>query len=254
MQSTPLLRCLTCLAAAFLTFFCAAPPLFAQVQQEPGTLPDGRRIQFPGTGQHPEISATLDNKDPSQAKTPGAPAPNTPPAPAAATLPPSLLDKPAQPARVKLSDGQLSVTATNSSLSAILDSIETTSGMKIDGLGKDQRIFGIYGPGNPRDVLSSLLDGAGYNFLMVGDTTSGTPSQVILTQRINAAVPQQATSQPEPEDDDQPVVNNYPPEEVTPSPRPPSVIPQPGADRVRTPQEILQELERMRAQQQESPQ
>ncbi|HEX4064829.1 MAG TPA: hypothetical protein VHZ09_02315 [Acidobacteriaceae bacterium] len=238
-----------------MAFSCAAPPLLGQVQQEPGTLPDGRRIQFSGNGQHPEIPAAPDNKDPGQAKTPGAPAPNTPPAPAAATLPPSLLDKPAQPAKVKLSDGQLSVTATNSSLSAILDSIETTSGMKIDGLGKDQRIFGIYGPGNPRDVLSSLLDGAGYNFLMVGDTTLGTPSQVILTQRNNAAaVPQQGSSQPQPDDDDQPIVINNPPEEVAPAPRPPSVIPQQNPDHVRTPQEILQELERMRAQQQESPQ
>lgn len=222
-------------------------------------MPDGRRIRLQGAGLHPEIPAPSNSNQPtpapSQAKTPAAPpAPTTPPAPTPAALPPSLLDKPAEPAKVRLADGQLSVIAVNSSLSAILESIGTTSGMKIDGLEKDQRIFGHYGPGDARDVLSSLLDGAGYNFLMVGDTSSGTPNEVILTQRSNAgAVPQSGSSQPQPDDDDQPFVNNNPPDQETP--RPSSVIPGANDDRhVRTPQEILQELQRMRSQQQQQPQ
>jgi hypothetical protein len=151
-----------------------------------------------------------------------------------------------------LSGGKLSVQADNSSLSQILDAVETTSGMTVDGFGKDQRVFGHYGPGTPRDVLSALLDGAGYNFMMLGSTDAGTPREVILTLRSNQPVgTSQASSQPEPEEDDQSGLNNAPqPEQPPPAPRPSSVLTPPDpTGRVKTPQEILQELERIRAQQ-----
>ncbi|MGB7134376.1 MAG: hypothetical protein WBD46_03770, partial [Acidobacteriaceae bacterium] len=163
-------------------------------------------------------------------------------------------DKPAQPAKITLSGGLLTVDADNSSLSQILQAVKTASGMTVDGLGRDQRLFGRYGPGNPRDVLSALLDGAGYNFMMVGATDSGAPNTIILTERSTQPVgTTQAASQPEPEDDDQPVINN-PPQEP-PTPRPSSVLTPPDASgHVRSPQEILQELERMRSQQPQQPQ
>lgn len=174
-------------------------------------------------------------------------------------LPPSLLDKPAQAARISLSGGQLSVEANNSSLSQILQNLSSTSGMTVDGMDKDQRVFGVYGPGNPRDILSELLDGAGYNFLMVGTTDTGTPRAVVLTARSNAPLTPATSSAPssQPEEEDEPVVNNYPPEQATPPPRPPMT---PGQDsngqpnQPRSPQEIIQELQRMRQQQQQQQQ
>jgi hypothetical protein len=230
-------------------------------------MPDGHRVRVP-----PERSSPAPAAAASQPQTGPPPGTTTSPSPAnkdaaasaaprpspAAALPPSLLDKPAQPAEVVLSGGRLAVDANNSSLSQILDALKTTSGMTIDGLGKDQRVFGHYGPGTPRDVLSSLLDGAGYNFMMVGTTDSGTPQEIILTQRSNAPLVADQSPAPDTEDEVQPIVN-LPPEPVPPRPRPSSVMPPPGAPdangRVRTPQEILQELERMRAQQpQQQPQ
>jgi hypothetical protein len=167
-------------------------------------------------------------------------------------LPPSLKDKPAQAARISLSGGQLSVDANNSSLSQILHDLSSSSGMTIDGLDKDQRVFGVYGPGDPRDILSSLLDGAGYNFLMVGTTNAGTPRAVVLTVRSNAPLAPTTSSAPSPpEEDDEPVVNNYPPEQVTPPPHPPGTPGQDPNGQPRTPQEIIQELQRMRQQQQQ---
>ena len=50
-------------------------------------------------------------------------------------------------------------------------------------MGADERIFGTYGPGPARDVLSQLLDGSGYNVLMVGDRGAGTPRRIVLTIR-----------------------------------------------------------------------
>jgi hypothetical protein len=248
MQSTRLVRCLPWAAAALLACSCAA-----QVMQDRGTMPDGRQVRFPRQG--PEIPAGPPGT-PQSVPDAANPAPgnsaaentrsgtaNTPSSdltapPASAALPPSLLDKPAQPAKIVLSGGRLAVQADNSSLSQILEAVETTSGMTVDGLGKD---------------LSALLDGAGYNFMMVGATDSGAPREIILTQSSKMPIGNtEASSQPQPDEDDQPVVNNYPQEQPPPAPRPSSVLAPPdAAGRVRTPQEILQELERMRAQQQQ---
>jgi hypothetical protein len=123
--------------------------------------------------------------------------------------------------------------------------------MTVDGLGaQDQRVFGVYGPGNPRDVLSSLLDGAGYNFLMVGTTETGTPREVVLTARSNAplsATPNSGPSTPEPEDEEPPPINN-PAEDANPPARPPSTMPN---GQPRSPAEMLQEMQRIRQQQQQ---
>ena len=263
MQSIRLLRCLVPTAGVLLACSCAA-----QVMQNRGVMPDGRQFPFSGQAQRlpaasPQTPQPTPNAATAGGTVPGAAGPGHSPAgmpnapssdgttgAAPPALPPSLLDKPAQPAKITLSGGLLTVDADNSSLSQILEAVKTTSGMTVDGLGKDQRLFGRYGPGNPRDVLSALLDGAGYNFMMIGATGSGAPSTIILTERSTQPVgTTQAVSQPEPEEDDQPVINN-PPQEP-PIPRPSSVLTPPDASgHVRSPQEILQELERMRAQQQ----
>ena len=171
----------------------------------------------------------------------------TPPATAtpAGNLPPSLLDKPAGAPRVTLNGGSLAVDANNSSLSEILKDLERSSGMTVDGFDKDSRVFGIYGPGPPRDVIASLLDGAGYNFLLVGATNAGTPREIVLTTRGNAPISApQPSSQPE--EDDEPV--NPPPVDPAPPVQPPAAD-QPRQPR--TPQEMLQELQRIRQQQQQ---
>ena len=59
------------------------------------------------------------------------------------------------------------VNADNSALSGILHDISAKTGMTVDGLSRDQRIFGSYGP-SAREVLSALLDGLGYNVMMAG--------------------------------------------------------------------------------------
>lgn len=93
----------------------------------------------------------------------------------------------ARPATVSLQNGKLMVEADNSDLSQILREVAGISGMTIDGLDRSARIFGAYGPGNPRDVLSHLLAGSGYNFIMVGNSTGGAPRQLLLTARNDSA-------------------------------------------------------------------
>ena len=66
----------------------------------------------------------------------------------------SLLQHPAKPAEVTVVPGSLTIKADNSSLSQILQEISKSTGMKVDGLGQDERIFGSYGPGDPRESCS----------------------------------------------------------------------------------------------------
>jgi len=121
----------------------------------------------------------------------------------------------------------LTVQADNSSLSQILNEISTLTGTTVAGFGRDheQRVYGSYGPGRARDVLVQLLQGTGYNVVMVGDLGQGAPRQLLLslpgTQpgAENSAKPSPArAANPDDEDEDAP-------EEL---PSPPQRTPRPG--------------------------
>lgn len=203
------------------------------------------------------------------------------PSPAIPAVTPSLLSVPPTPAKVSLTSGKLAIEANNSSLSQILQQIAKAGGMKIDGLqtsgSADPRVFGSYGPGAPRDVLSDLLNGVSYNFVMLGITPAGTPREMALSTRGAAGIPNpprpSASAQNNVENDEeaQPPDENTDTDEVQSSGSaaepennlvPPAgvqenepITPPPGApgaqQKVRTPQEILQELQNMRMQQQQ---
>ena len=102
-------------------------------------------------------------------------APATPPAP----LPPA--EQPANPATIDFKNGLLSVHAQNSSLISILNQIEHQTGLTVDGLNHDQRIYGQYGPGNLSTTLSALLDGSGYDFVIVGAGSAHASPRLILS-------------------------------------------------------------------------
>jgi hypothetical protein len=115
----------------------------------------------------------------------------TPPAPAAPA--PVLAKEPetphwpanerAHPAAVTWDSQGLRIEAANSSLQQILNDVSTATGAKVEGLGADERVFGAYGPGQVRDVLSKLLQGSAYNVIMIGDQGQGAPRQIVLTSR-----------------------------------------------------------------------
>ncbi|HEX3471938.1 MAG TPA: hypothetical protein VHT28_12220 [Silvibacterium sp.] len=171
-----------------------------------------------------------------------------------ATSAPSLLDKPANPAKVDLTTDHLAIRADNSSLSEILHQVTAASGMTVEGLGQDQRIFGSYGPGEPYEVLSALLHGSGYNVVMLGQTATGAPRQLVLSPR-SASISNNAPSRPaqteQDEEDDEVQAQPAQPTPETPPAPAPGQSPQGG---VRTPQQMLQELQQMRQLQQQQQQ
>jgi hypothetical protein len=167
------------------------------------------------------------------------PAPPPPP-----TVAPSLFQQPPVPATVTTGNNELSVKADNSSLAQILHQVSSETGMKLDGLGGDERVFGSFGPGAPREVLTSLLNGTSYNVMMVGDLPNGAPRELLLTSRVSGGASPANTNQNPPQthnpDEDTPDDNGnaddsssddappmqYTPPSIAPAAPPPRTNPQ----------------------------
>jgi hypothetical protein len=81
-------------------------------------------------------------------------------------------------------DGQLTIDAQNSTLAEVLKLVAETGGATIDvpkGTGLD-RIVDHDGPGPVPDVLARLLNGSGYDFIIVGSLAGVKgPAQVLLS-------------------------------------------------------------------------
>jgi hypothetical protein len=162
------------------------------------------------------------------------------PAPPVPEAPKWPVNEKADPAAVVWDSHGLRIDAANSSLHQIMNDVSTATGAKVEGLGTDERVFGSYGPGRARDVLSQLLEGSGYNVLMIGDQGQGTPRQIVLSARI-AAGPQTANSNnPTPTDEDN--------EEV--QPQQPEPVPTRANLPNHTPQQMEMQREQMRLMQQ----
>jgi hypothetical protein len=162
-------------------------------------------------------------------------------------LPPA--QQAASPAKIDFSHGTLKIDAQNSSLSQILNQISRETGIQIQGLDRDERIYGQYGPDTVANTLTDLLDGSGYNYVMVGGGEGSPPSKLVLTHAsggpssggsVNGAAPPESFTPPNGsggEPSEQPVM---------PSAQPTN---DPTAGQPRTPQEIFDQLRRAHPQQ-----
>jgi hypothetical protein len=158
-----------------------------------------------------------------------------------------MLQQPAQDAQIVFANGNLSIHADNSSLAAILHQVASNSGMKIEGLGSDERVFGNFGPGTPRDVLADLLVGTAYNQVLLGDLSNGAPRELILSPTrggVTAASSAPPVSTNANTDDNEPEAVEAPP---PPPPEPPAGSTQQPPPGVRTPQQLFEQLQQMRA-------
>ena len=147
--------------------------------------------------------------------------PATPPEPPKPNWP--VNNQPA-PAAVTWNSQGLSIQATNSSLRQILEDVATATGAKLEGTVSEQRIFGVYGPGQARDVIIQLLQGSGYNVLMIGDQGRGAPSRILLTARSAGGAQDTASraAQNTPSED---AADNEPEEPAQPPAAPPIIRP-----------------------------
>jgi len=212
--------------------------------------------------------------------------PNPPATPAYTPTPlqPLPLDQvPAVAPKVTFEGGQLSIVAHNCTLADVLRAVKKQLGADLDvPPNATERVVADLGPGRPRDVITDLLNGTHFNYVIVGSASDPSAVQSLAltpktggTETAAAAPPSrpgvpprgfqpgmQAVqgTQPPAEaaqaDDD----NTEPPEEATDQadqdepPAQQQADQNQGQQTPKTPEQLLQELQRQQQQQQQGQQ
>jgi hypothetical protein len=93
--------------------------------------------------------------------------------------------RPAAPPIVIYLNGKLSISAKNSTLGDVLRAIANKTGAAIDvPENANERVVSQLGPAPPRDVMSSLLNGSHFNYVMVGsENDPNSVVRVVLTAK-----------------------------------------------------------------------
>jgi hypothetical protein len=100
--------------------------------------------------------------------------------------PPKLEDMSASPPTVDYRNGDLTITAPNSTLSAILEAVRIKTGAEVEipAGAASERVVGKVGPGAAREVLASLLNGSHFNYVMLGtETDPDSFAKLVLTPK-----------------------------------------------------------------------
>jgi hypothetical protein len=188
--------------------------------------------------------------------------------------PPTLEQQPPTPPQVTYRDGQLTISSANATLSQILRSVQVQTGATVEippGAGSE-RVVANLGPGKPQSVLASLLNGSRFNYVLLGDANKpGAVQKVILLAKTGGSStgPEPQTTaqsnfrQPQPQQAVEPPEDEYPQNEPVVENDAQQLQPgqpgMPGAENLtpdqvngsKTPEQLLQELQRMQQQQQQ---
>ncbi len=116
--------------------------------------------------------------------------------------PPTPEQMPAVAPEVVYQGGLLTIKAPNSTMNDVLSAVRRVTGATIEKppIGGNDRVVAQLGPGQPKDVLESLLKGSRYDYIILGSMTKpGGVDRVILTARANTgAATAVATNAPAP--------------------------------------------------------
>jgi hypothetical protein len=170
----------------------------------------------------------------------------------------------AVPPQVSYQDKQLTIVAPNSTLADILRAVRKQTGADIEIPAAPERVVTHLGPGPARDVLSDLLNGSRFNYVLLGSPgNDAILTRVVLVPKAG----QDAGAPPVPTPDGQPAAQaaNTPPPDQDPladandadsnddnaaedngdqaaeAEQPPAANPDQPA--VKTPQQMLQEMQ-----------
>jgi len=101
-------------------------------------------------------------------------------------------DMPPSPPKVTCDAGQLTISAENSTLGAVLNAIRGCTGAEIDvpAEASGERLFAELGPGPVRAVLSDLLSSTDFNFVIKASPSDPQKVQMVL---LNPRVTDSAT-------------------------------------------------------------
>jgi hypothetical protein len=180
---------------------------------------------------------------------------------------------PATPAQVTYQNSQLTILARNSTVGDILRAVRKQTGANVDAPpNATQRVVGQFGPGAPRDVLASVLDASGFNYVLLGSPANPNGLEhVIITAKSNEPAANAAVNTPpQPADagqndaadtdgnDAQEPEQSAPSESFVPQDNPPAdddnSQDQSQNPQIKTPEQLLQELQRQQLLQQQQQQ
>jgi hypothetical protein len=181
------------------------------------------------------VIVKLGSGDDTQADAPQPPSPSGPQlvnanyASQAVKITPPVTPPPPPPLTVSFSRGLLTVNSTKANLSQVLFAIHERTGAEIaiPAGAEQEQVVAALGPAAPPEVLSQLLNGSRFNFLILSAANDpNTLDRVILTARPDGPAP------PYRPPVQQPLQQEEPPAEATnPEPQPPQQPPgtrQPG--------------------------
>ena len=232
------LQCVMLSAGLLVAVLFSGPPVAAQAPasaQAPSAQPHKPRAHRPAKKEKPSPALVA----------------QTPPPPPMPDWP--VNDKP-HPASVVWDATGLRINASNSSLQQILKEVATETGAKVEGPVPDQRVYGDFGPGQARDVLSQLLQGSGYNILLAGDVGQGAPREIVLSPRqASASNSPNGMNRPQQDpDEDIPEQPEDQPNQPAPGSQIQNIRPGFGPNGpIRTPQQVMEEMQQRQLQQQQ---
>jgi hypothetical protein len=178
----------------------------------------------------------------------------------------------AVPPRVTYENGQLTIVAPNSTLGDILRAVRKQTGADIDVPDARERVATTIGPGPAQEVMAELLNGSRFNYILLGSpqdpktltrvvlvarspsdlANHSGPAQQQVDQAANADQAQSDMSNDADADTAQPPDDNSADQTATDQPAADSdQQAQPG---VKTPQELLQEMQQRQLQLQQQQQ
>lgn len=120
------------------------------------------------------------------------PAPTLPSIAGGLTNPPSTralakrTNAPAGGPKVDYTNGLLRIEATNANLADVLYAVGEKTGAVIDMPFSDSMLDQVtftMGPGKPRDVLSTILEGSGFNYYIVENSTGGLEKIILIPKQ-----------------------------------------------------------------------
>ena len=157
----------------------------------------------------------------------------------------------------------------------VLTAVKQRTGAAVDMPAvSSERVVGRFGPGSPRDVMAQLLNGSHYDYVLLGSPADpGSLKKVVLMARANGPEPAMQPQQNQPAmqgnpnlqavpdiaNDDQQQEDNgavevpeaqEQQEQEEPQPEQQQQQPGPNAPMVKTPEQLLRELQQQQQQQQ----
>jgi hypothetical protein len=155
--------------------------------------------------------------------------------------------------QVDYTNSQLTIVARNSTLGDILREVHARTGASVEmPSNSTERVVGLFGPGQPRDVLASLLNGSHFDYVLLGSParpnvlerviliTKTGPDEVGSTKpaaqsvQVGQDAPGEDSSDETP--DEPQVDSTVPSDDAQPD--------QSNPPAVKTPEQLLQELQR----------